>query len=176
MLLKNRIQAFILITAVIAIQACGGKKKSATTEQKVDSATIPPVPNPRASNMAGLGFDEFLQNFEKAALSHDPLQLMQFMNKDYKTEQHDKFLAGNTDKFFSVFFSGEQKNADGGPLINYKKISSLEKVSTTMLSTKDVSVTYKVKAEGLVATPVWVIMSSLNKEGKVAFSFYGKIN
>lgn len=162
---------FTLILAVTML-SCKAKPKAAA----VNDAKALNTPTQPVSNVSGVDLNVFLANFETATLSHDPVQIMQFMNEDYVIEQHDNFLKKNTTKFFDEFYSGGEVNASGQPKIEYTKIVSLVKGTTSLVSGKFLTVSYKVSTATESVNVVWTIMSALGKDSKVRYGLYGKIN
>lgn len=163
---------FLILIVTVTILSCKAKPKAAVVNDTKELQT----PTQPVSNVSGVDLNIFLANFEAATLSHDPVQIMQFMNEDYVTEQHDKFLKKNTTKFFDEFYSGGEVNASGQPKIDYTKITSMVKGKTSLVSGKFLTITYKVSTSTESVNVVWTIMSALGKDSKVRYGLYGKIN
>lgn len=163
---------FFLPLLAVAILSCKAKPKT-NVENDTKALQTPAAP---VSNLSGVDLNKFLANFETATLSHDPVQIMQFLNEDYVSEQHDKFLKKNTTLFFDEFYSGGEVNASGHPKIEYSKIISIVKGNTSIVSGKFLTVSYKVSSSTATVNVVWTIMSALGKDSKVKYGLYGKIN
>ena len=164
---------YLILLITVTILSCKAKPKeaAAVSDTKALQTPMPPV-----SNVSGVDLNIFLTNFEAATLSHDPVQIMQFMNEDYVTEQHDKFLKKNTTRFFDEFYSGGEVNASGQPKIEYAKIVSMVKGKTSIVSGKFLTINYKVSTATESVNVVWTIMSALGKDSKVKYGLYGKVN
>lgn len=54
----------------------------------------------------------FCNDFSSVIASGDLNKAMNFLDKDYVKTQHDEFLEGRTDQFFSELLAGEDKNGD----------------------------------------------------------------
>ncbi|HEY1045627.1 MAG TPA: hypothetical protein VGF79_04255 [Bacteroidia bacterium] len=163
---------FFFLLIAFAVLSCKAKPKT-NVENDTKALQTPTAP---VSNVSGVDLNKFLANFETATLSHDPVQIKQFLNEDYISEQHDKFLKKNTTLFFDEFYSGGEVNASGHPKIEYTKITSMEKGKTSLVSGKFLTVSYKVSTSTASVNVVWTIMSALGKDSKVKYGLYGKIN
>jgi hypothetical protein len=54
----------------------------------------------------------FCQSFTNAIVAGDLNEAMKSIDPDYKKIQHDKFLEGRTDQFFSELLAGKDKNGE----------------------------------------------------------------
>ncbi len=54
----------------------------------------------------------FCNDFSSVIASGDLNKAMNFLDKDYVKTQHDEFLEGRTDQFFSELLAGEDKKGD----------------------------------------------------------------
>lgn len=68
-----------------------------------------------------------VSNIETAVMSHKYKKVLRLSDADYRSEQHDDFLAGNTRQFVDELFSGYhiQTNA----YINFK-LADIDAIST----------------------------------------------
>ena len=64
-----------------------------------------------------------------AVPTHDPDQILPFMDKEYRKNQLDKFLNGNKEQFLSEFFSGTDETTGDFYNGNYHDITSIEVLS-----------------------------------------------
>ena len=70
----------------------------------------------------------YLENFEKAVIEHDSLNLMKLIDKSYVREQHDEFLKGNTEQFINELFCGDVSDRDEFKCFEFKNISKMERL------------------------------------------------
>lgn len=72
------------------------------------------------------GLEKYLSKFEKAVITHNYKALLKLSDADYKAEQHDAFLSGNTRQFIDELLSGYQLQTNA--FINFR-LSDIDAIS-----------------------------------------------
>jgi hypothetical protein len=114
----------------------------------------------------------FLNKFSAAVLAHNTEQVMALMDADYKKEQHDAFLKGDTQQFLDKFFCGYDP-ADGEryECIKFNEVIKLEHTSTI----PDVDlyiVLFHVTDSDSKVEVTWIV-SAITEDGKTNFGMVG---
>lgn len=158
----------LFLTALLfAITSCGNTKTVAKAEQT--AAPVPQV-NKISSNIKTL--DVFLDGFEAATMSHNPSNILGYLDKAYKKEQWENYLNKNTDSFLNKFYSNNQLT-DGSPTIQYKSISKITRTKFNYQNAYMI-VTYIVEAGNRRVEMDLTVFSRLNK-GELTYTIYGPI-
>lgn len=168
----SSLQTQLFLFLVLLTQACSSGKKAASAEPAdyVDSSVVSVKP---AVLPTYTTIDGFFSDFETAVLSHNPQSIIQYMDKDYKKEQHDEFLKGNTTQFLNEFFSGTELNSKNFIHTDYTKISKLTKTDLQVF--KDYYlVTYHIVCDGKSLKCTWTLMMKLNGD-TLRFGLYGAV-
>ncbi|MBK8681323.1 MAG: hypothetical protein IPN31_05325 [Bacteroidetes bacterium] len=71
-----------------------------------------------ATSQTPVELEKFISKFEKAVISHNYNKVLKHTDADYRTEQHDAFLKGNTKQFIDELFCGYEIQSDA--FINFK--------------------------------------------------------
>ncbi|MBK8486782.1 MAG: hypothetical protein IPL48_03235 [Bacteroidetes bacterium] len=71
-----------------------------------------------ATSQTPVELEKFISKFEKAVISHNYKKVLKLTDADYKSEQHDVLLKGNTKQFIDELFSGYDIQTDA--FINFK--------------------------------------------------------
>lgn len=160
---------FPVFVLLIMLSSCGANKGSGKVQtQAMDTSD---VVIPKVSTQGGL--DIFLAMFEKAVLSKDARRIMMFMDKTYRTEQHDSIMKGNTDRFLNAFFSGERLDNRVKHKTDYRQITSVKHISTTVAGSYQ-HVLYHIGTEGMVLAVSWVVMNRY-ENGTIIYGLYGPV-
>jgi hypothetical protein len=68
-----------------------------------------------------------LSGFDQAVERHSLKKVMKFIDADYKLDQHDKMLQGNTSQFINELLSGYSQPTDGDFIaIHYRDILQVD--------------------------------------------------
>lgn len=70
--------------------------------------------------------DAFIADFISAVKSKNQATIMEFMDLEYKLEQHDKLHKGNTTRFLDELFCGNIVDGTGFKCVKIKKIKDLQ--------------------------------------------------
>lgn len=166
-----------LATLLFAITSCSGTKTAAKTSNESKTRSVPTAESKPilagsklSSNIASL--DLFLDGFESATLTHNPSNILTYLDKAYKKEQWETYLDKNTDSFFNKFYSNNQM-VKGKPAIDYKTISKITRLKFNYQVSYTI-VTYLVEAEGKKIELDLTVFSKLEK-GELKYSIYGPI-
>lgn len=156
---------YILVAGFLLLSACHSKKaveKTTTpTVQKKDTAAV--------KQLAGV--EEFLQKFEQATLLHNKTLLLDLMDKDYRVEQHDKAMKGNTDQFLNQFYCGYRTDGQGLRCQKYTEITGMTRVEL-LPNDGNYTATYNVSVKEITVNISWLVM--VKKQGKaVTYGLYG---
>lgn len=156
-----------LIALLFGITSCGDTKALAKSEK-----TATPVPQTKkiSSNIQTL--DVFLDGFETATMSHNPSNILAYLDKAYKKEQWETYLNKNTDSFLNKFYSNNQLS-EGKSTIQYKSISSITRTKFNYQNSYMI-VTYVVEAGDKRVELELTVFSRLNK-GELTYTIYGPI-
>lgn len=166
------LKTLLILFVVVLVQSCGSGKKAASADSVdyVDTAVVSVKP---AVLPTYTTIDGFFSDFETAVLSHNPQSIIQYMDKDYKKEQHDEFLKGNTTQFLNEFFSGTELNSKNFITSDYTKISKLTRTELQVF--KDYYlVTYIIVCDGKSFKCTWTLMMKLNG-GTLRYGLYGAV-
>lgn len=114
----------------------------------------------------------FLSRFSTAVLDHNTELVMALMDDDYRKEQHDAFLKGDTQQFLDKFFCGYDP-ADGEryECIKFNEVMKLEHTSTI----PDVDlyiVLFHVTDSDSTVEVTWIV-SAITEDGKTNFGMVG---
>ncbi|MBP8753847.1 MAG: hypothetical protein KBH39_06460 [Chitinophagales bacterium] len=71
-----------------------------------------------ATSQTPVELEKFISKFEKAVTAHKYNKELKLTDADYRAEQHDDFLSGNTKQFIDELFSGYEIQTD--TFINFK--------------------------------------------------------
>lgn len=158
---------YILLAGLFLMSACHSKKTAENT-----TSTKPTVQK-KDTNAAKqlVGVEEFLQKFEKATLLHNKTLLLELMDRDYKVEQHDKALKGNTEQFLNAFYCGYRTDGQGYKCQKYTEITGMNRVEL-LPNDGNYTATYHVSVKDITVNISWLIM--VKKQGKtVTYGFWG---
>lgn len=114
----------------------------------------------------------FLDKFSTAVLAHDVQQVMDLMDKDYREEQHDAFLKGNTQQFLDEFFCGyDITDGEKYECIKFNEVSKLEH-TTTIPDVDLYIVLFHVTDSDSTIEVTWIV-SAIATDGKTNFGMIG---
>lgn len=110
------------------------------------------------------GLKSFLNDFELAVQNHDSKTVMQCMDSDYKTNQHDNFLRGNIRQFLDEFFCGNLAGKEGFECIPFNDITRLERLDISM-DDGMITVRYMVvSGKSTIEAECYVTISTVNND------------
>jgi len=156
---------YVLLVGVLMLGACHTKKAA----EKTPNPTVQKKDTNAVKQLAGV--EEFLQKFEQATLLHNKTLLLDLMDKDYKVEQHDKVLKGNTDQFLNQFYCGYRTDGQGYRCQKYMEITSMKRVEL-LPNDANYTVTYHVFTKDIAVNISWLVM--VKKQGRtVTYGLYG---
>ena len=115
---------------------------------------------------------KFLDGFISAVTSHNTELVMSLMDADYKKEQHDAFLKGNTQQFLDKFFCGYDP-ADGETYecMKFKEVSQL-KLTSVLPDTGLYIVQFHVTDSDSTVEVTWIV-SAKEADGTTTFGMIG---
>lgn len=115
----------------------------------------------------------FIEKFKAAVTSHNPDEVMNLMDPDYKKEQHDAFLKGNTLQFLDEFFCGYDP-ADGETYecMKFAEIASL-KLTTVIPDIELYIVLFHVTDSDSTVEVTWMISAKPGDNGETRFGMIG---
>lgn len=114
----------------------------------------------------------FLDKFSAAVLAHNTDLVMSLMDEDYRKEQHDAFLKGNTQQFLDQFFCGYDP-ADGEryECIKFNEVAKLE--LTSAIPDVDLYIVlFHVTDSDSTVEVTWIV-SAKAVDGKTNFGMVG---
>jgi len=152
---KNR---FVLWGCLLLLNVAGCSPVKKSSVRKQDSS-------------ASGGIEQFLSDFEKAAVTHNKDKLIQLMDPDYVKEQLVGFLNGNITQFLNEFFCGNKVDGSGFECLHYTEIISLKKVSLNK-ETNGYRVAYAVYSNQTGVKTNWTITIK-NIQGKLVYGLVG---
>ena len=107
---------FLLIPMCVLAVACTNKPANSNTCEagessvlEVEGTTEGDYNYQESEKLITKSAEEFLSAIEK----HDLGKALTFFSPEYVAEQHDNFLKGNTEQFFTEFFASEYSKEDG---------------------------------------------------------------
>ena len=114
----------------------------------------------------------FVQTFSEAVLNHNTESIMNLMDVDYKKEQHDAFLKGNTQEFIDRFFCGY--DVSDGETYECMKLDNISKIeiTTVLPDTELYIVLFHVTDQDSTIEITWMI-SAKPTDGTTAFGMIG---
>lgn len=156
---------YVLLLGSFLLSACHTKKVA----EKTNNPTVQKKDTVVAKQLAGV--EEFLQRFEQATLAHNKTLLLDLMDHDYKVEQHDKVLKGNTEQFLNQFYCGYRTDGQGYRCQKYPEITGMKRVEL-LPNDGNYTATYHVFTKDIAVNISWLIM--VKKQGKsVTYGLYG---
>lgn len=157
--------AFGLI--ILLLNACKtGKSAEKSGAAVADTSAL----SARLASGVQNNIDVFLAGFELAVLSHDAKRIMPFMDKDYRTQQHDSLMQKNTALFLNRFFSGYTAGNVYREL-DYTKITNLRKTDLQYTGNY-YTVTYTLESGSVHVSTSWVVLVSL-RGPYLVYGLYG---
>jgi hypothetical protein len=116
---------------------------------------------------------QFLDKFFLAVTSHNSAEVMNLMDPDYKKEQHDAFLKGNTKQFLDEFFCGYDP-ADGETYecMKFNEVIKLE-LSSHIPDIELYIVMVHVTDSDSTVEVTWMVSAKLGDDGKINFGMIG---
>lgn len=116
---------------------------------------------------------EFLDKFASAVTSHNAEEVMNLMDPDYRKEQHDAFLKGNTKQFLDEFFCGYDP-ADGETYecIKFNEVIKLE-LTTHIPDVELYIVIFHVTDSDSTVEVTWMVSAKPGDDGKNNFGMIG---
>lgn len=116
---------------------------------------------------------QFLETFTTAVASHNPDAVMNLMDADYKKEQHDAFLKGNTQQFLDEFFCGYDP-ADGETYecMKFNEVVKLE-LSNVIPDIELYIVMFHVTDSDSTVEVTWMVSAKPDANGVVQFGMIG---
>lgn len=114
----------------------------------------------------------FVEKFTEAVLNHNTESIMDLMDVDYKQEQHDAFLKGDTQEFINRFFCGyDVSDGETYECMKLNEISKIE-ITTVIPDTELYIVLFHVSDQDSTIEITWMI-SAKPTEGTTLFGMIG---
>lgn len=114
----------------------------------------------------------FLNGFVEAAKAGNKDQIMALMDADYKKEQHDAFLEGDTEKFLNKFFCGyDPSDGERYECMVYTNLKEL-KLTTVLPDTDLYIVLFHVTDNDSTVEVTWIV-SAKKIDGKPNYGMVG---
>jgi hypothetical protein len=157
----------ILVTCILGLAACSGKKKVAKNEEA--PAKVEAVAEVKAETVSGL--NEFLLKFESSSKAHDKTAMLDLFDPEYKVSRHDKELMGNTDKFLDSFFCNYRTDGQGYLCIKFSEVTETKRIEV-IPNGSNYSVVYHITGNGATIKTYYLVVSRKEK-GKTLYGFYG---
>lgn len=116
---------------------------------------------------------QFLETFTSAVVSHNRDAVMNLLDVDYKKEQHDAFLKGNTQQFLDKFFCGyDPTDGETYECMKFKEVSKLE-LSNVIPDIELYIVMFYVTDSDSTVEVTWIVSAKPDANGVIQYGMIG---